>query len=135
MSTEAARARAEAIAREHDENFPVAFLLAPRDVRADMRAIYAYCRVTDDIGDAGEATPEQRLQALDAWEQALGQAVQGVVDSGKVSDTKAMDMVNGKGDMVDVVTAISSAEASLETVISIRDQVISAYQEIMRMSI
>ena len=41
----------------------------------------------------------------------------------------------GKAELVDVVTAISSAEASLETVMSIRDQVISAYQEIMRMPI
>ena len=36
---------------------------------------------------------------------------------------------------IDVVTAISSAEASLETVMAVRDQVISAYQEIMRMPI
>ena len=56
MSTGEARARAAGIAREHDENFPVAFLLAPHDVRDDMRSVYAYCRVTDDIGDAGIAT-------------------------------------------------------------------------------
>ena len=36
---------------------------------------------------------------------------------------------------IDVVTAVSSAEASLETVMAVRDQVISAYQEIMRMPI
>ena len=35
----------------------------------------------------------------------------------------------------DVVTAVSSAEASLETVMAVRDQVIQAYQEIMRMPI
>jgi flagellar hook-basal body complex protein FliE len=43
--------------------------------------------------------------------------------------------VQGKADLVDVVTAVSSAEASLETVMAIRDQVINAYQEIMRMPI
>jgi flagellar hook-basal body complex protein FliE len=43
--------------------------------------------------------------------------------------------VAGKAELVDVVTAISAAEASLETVMAVRDQVISAYQEIMRMPI
>ncbi len=66
-----ARAHAEQIARGHDENFPVAFMLAPRDVRADIRTIYAYCRVTDDIGDAGDATRDERVIMLDAWEDDL----------------------------------------------------------------
>jgi len=65
----------------------------------------------------------------------LGQAVQGVVDSGKVSDTKAMQMVNGKGDMVDVVTAISQTQLAMDTMVTVRDRVISAYEEIMRMPI
>ncbi len=77
MSTHGTTSRADEIARAHDENFPVAFLLAPRDVRADMRAIYAYCRVTDDIGDAGQATGTERLATLDAWEAGLATAVDG----------------------------------------------------------
>ena len=43
--------------------------------------------------------------------------------------------VQGQGSLIDVVTAVSSAEASLETVMAVRDQVIQAYQEIMRMPI
>lgn len=65
----------------------------------------------------------------------LGDAVQGVVESGKVSDARAMDMVNGKGDMVDVVTAISQTELAMDTMVAVRDRVISAYEEIMRMPI
>jgi squalene synthase HpnC len=53
----------------HDENFPVAFLLAPRDVREDMAAVYGFCRRTDDIGDEGPLPPAERLGALDAWER------------------------------------------------------------------
>jgi flagellar hook-basal body complex protein FliE len=41
----------------------------------------------------------------------------------------------GKTELVNVVTAVASAQSSLETVIAVRDQVISAYQEIMRMPI
>jgi flagellar hook-basal body complex protein FliE len=41
----------------------------------------------------------------------------------------------GNGNLIDVVTAISSAQASLQTVMAVRDQVITAYKEIMAMPI
>jgi squalene synthase HpnC len=63
--------------RAHDENFPVAFLLAPRDVRADMRTVYWFCRTTDDIGDEGPGGPKEKLAALDAFEADLLAAVDG----------------------------------------------------------
>ena len=53
----------------------------------------------------------------------------------KGAETQMAAQVQGKAELVDVVTAISAAEASLETVMAVRDQVISAYQEIMRMPI
>ena len=53
MTTAVPSRIARAITRRHDENFPVAFLLLPRDLRADMQAIYAFCRGVDDIGDEG----------------------------------------------------------------------------------
>jgi squalene synthase HpnC len=71
------RAATRRATRAHDENFPVAFLLAPRDVRADMRAVYAFCRATDDLGDEGAGGPADRLAGLDAWEAELREAVAG----------------------------------------------------------
>ena len=65
----------------------------------------------------------------------LKSAMNNVQHTSKVAEHKIADQVAGKAELVDVVTAISSAEASLETVMSVRDQVISAYQEIMRMPI
>ena len=53
----------------------------------------------------------------------------------KHAETQMANQVAGKAQLVDVVTAVSAAETSLETVMAIRDQVISAYQEIMRMPI
>ncbi len=41
----------------------------------------------------------------------------------------------GKGDVVQVVNAVTAAELTLETVVAIRDRVISAYQDIMKMPI
>ena len=57
------------------------------------------------------------------------------VQSSRNAETQMVKQVQGKADLVDVATAISSAQASLETVMAVRDQVISAYQEIMRMPI
>jgi flagellar hook-basal body complex protein FliE len=57
------------------------------------------------------------------------------VKTSKTAETQMAAQVQGKAELVDVVTAVSSAEASLETVMAIRDQVINAYQEIMRMPI
>ena len=44
-------------------------------------------------------------------------------------------MPRAKAELIDVVTSISSAQQSLETVMAVRDQVISAYKEIMAMPI
>ncbi|MEY4249267.1 MAG: flagellar hook-basal body complex protein FliE [Pseudomonadota bacterium] len=62
-------------------------------------------------------------------------AMNEVMQSSRYAETQMKAQVQGKAELLDVVTAISSAEASLETVMAVRDQVISAYQEIMRMPI
>src|SRR5689334_23150050 len=57
-----------------------------------------------------------------------------MTDALKASKTAEQQMaahVEGKSQLVDVVTAVSAAESSLETVLAIRDQVINAYQEIL----
>jgi len=59
------------MAVDHYENFPVASVLLPARLRPAVKAIYAFARSADDIADEGEATPPQRLAALDAYDQAL----------------------------------------------------------------
>jgi flagellar hook-basal body complex protein FliE len=65
----------------------------------------------------------------------LADSLQSVVDTGRQSDKKTMDLVNGKADVVDVVTAVAQTEVAVESMVAIRDRVISAYEEIMRMPI
>lgn len=57
---------------DHYENFPVASILLPRRLVPAVEAIYAFARSADDLADEGDATPEQRLAALNAYETALG---------------------------------------------------------------
>jgi flagellar hook-basal body complex protein FliE len=53
----------------------------------------------------------------------------------RAAETASVRQVAGKGDMVDVATAIGAAEAALDTMVAVRDRVVSAYSEIMRMQI
>ena len=57
------------------------------------------------------------------------------VQTSKAAEALMAARLKGKAERVDVVTAVAAAEASLETVMAVRDQVIAAYQEIMRMPI
>ena len=57
------------------------------------------------------------------------------MDAGKTSDQMQLDLLNGKGNVVDVVTALSQTELAMQSMVAVRDKVISAYEEIMRMPI
>lgn len=65
----------------------------------------------------------------------LQSAVREASHSAGVAEQQALAVAAGRADIVDVVTAIAAAETQLQTVIAVRDQVISAYQEILRMPI
>lgn len=53
----------------------------------------------------------------------------------RAAESASAAQIAGKGDLVDVVTAIGAAEQALETVVAVRDKVVNAYQDIMRMQI
>ena len=65
----------------------------------------------------------------------LRSAVGSVVEAGRNSDTQAQAMAAGKANVVDVVTAVAETEVAIETLVSVRDKMIQAYEEIMRMPI
>ena len=56
---------------DHYENFPVASILLPRHLRSAVTAIYAFARRADDIADEGQASAQERLTQLDAFDQAV----------------------------------------------------------------
>lgn len=57
------------------------------------------------------------------------------VDSSRASERMSLGAISGTASLHEVVTSVSAAEVSLQTVVAIRDRVIGAYQEIMRMPI
>jgi squalene synthase HpnC len=59
------------MAVDHYENFPVASVLLPRRLVPAVEAIYAFARSADDLADEGDATPAERLAALDRYREQL----------------------------------------------------------------
>jgi flagellar hook-basal body complex protein FliE len=65
----------------------------------------------------------------------LDRAVQDMVDAGHHSDDQTIKALNGAGNITEVVTAVSRAELALQATSAIRDRVVQAYQDIMKMPI
>ncbi|HUD69483.1 MAG TPA: squalene synthase HpnC [Acidimicrobiales bacterium] len=61
-------------AKAHGENFPVASRILPRDLRENLLAVYAFARLTDDLGDEAEG---DRLAQLNWLETELDRAAAG----------------------------------------------------------
>jgi flagellar hook-basal body complex protein FliE len=101
-----------------------------------LAAAKAYAAAQKGIGieDSLGASGGQAV-AQGGFSDILKSAISDAFAASKTAEKQMANQVAGKTELVDVVTAISSAEASLETIMAVRDQAISAYQEIMRMPI
>ena len=86
-------------------------------------------------GQAGDAVAGAAGVTSPDFGSMLRDQVRDVVDQGNASEAKQASYMAGKGNIIDVVTAVSEAEVALDTMVSVRDKVISAYEEIMRMAI
>lgn len=65
----------------------------------------------------------------------LGDVAKDAKISGLAAEKLSVQAVAGKADINEVVAAVSNAEVTLQTVVAVRDKVISAYQDILRMPI
>jgi flagellar hook-basal body complex protein FliE len=69
------------------------------------------------------------------FSQFLSNAMGNAVSTMKQGEQVAASQVTGQADVVNVVNAVNAAELTLDTVVAVRDKVISAYQNIMQMPI
>ncbi len=70
-----------------------------------------------------------------AFSAVLNRALDGAISSGKQADALATQAIAGNGDLTQVVTAVSRAQLALQTTVAVRDRVIAAYQDIIKMPI
>lgn len=94
-------------------------------------AAQAYARVA--AGDQAQGAVQGGDQ--NGFGAVLGRALDGVVQAGHQADAQAVTAINGGGNLTDVATAVSHAELALQSAVAIRDKVVQAYQDVMRMPI
>jgi flagellar hook-basal body complex protein FliE len=99
-----------------------------------MIAAKAYAAAQGALGEVAGGGAAGAAAGPD-FARMVQNAVNETTQASRTAETQMAAHVQGKAELVDVVTAVASAQASLETVMAVRDQVISAYQEIMRMPI
>lgn len=92
-------------------------------------------KLTSDPASAISAGLGGAAKSDTSFTSVLKQAMDSVNATGAKSDAQATAMVKGKSNMVDVVTAVSETEVAIDAVVAVRDKVIAAYEEIMRMPI
>lgn len=77
----------------------------------------------------------QATRPGDEFANLVKGAVNGAIETGKESERQSLSAVTGQGDLNKVVTAVAEAELTLQTVVAVRDRVLEAYREIIRMPI
>ncbi len=75
-SLEQAQQYCRHLARTHYENFSVATWFLPKKLRQDFLNVYAYCRISDDLGDE-VGDPTAALALLDQWQAELDACYEG----------------------------------------------------------
>jgi len=91
----------------------------------------AYARATQQGGSGLEARDSRTNPFADMVKGAL----QGAINVQKTGEAISMAAITDRADMNQVVTAVAAAEATLQAVTSIRDKIIDAYKEILRMPV
>jgi flagellar hook-basal body complex protein FliE len=102
--------------------------IAPLSVTASAAA-QAYRSV-----DSGSAIGGADVAGTD-FSSVMQRAIGGAVATGENAESQSLQAIKGHGDLTQVVTAVSNAELALQTTATLRDRMVSAYQDIMKMPI
>jgi flagellar hook-basal body complex protein FliE len=98
-----------------------------------LNAVNAYRNQLKIMQGAGSASEDSSSPS--PFMQMVENAAKNVVDVQSKSEAAQMQSMTGKGELTDLVTAVASAELTLNTVVAIRDRVINAYNDIIKMPI
>jgi flagellar hook-basal body complex protein FliE len=98
---------------------------------AAAQAYASLARLTDAAGlqKGGDAVAGANFGGL------LKDVLATINQAGQNADQQAQAMAAGKANIVDVVTAVAESEVAIDAVVAVRDKVIQAYEDIMKMPI
>ncbi len=101
---------------------------------APSAATAAY-QALSKLGESAASSGAANATGSTGFGDFLSSAMKSAAGTIQNGEQMATQQVAGKGDIVDVVQAVNSAELTLDTVVAVRDKVIAAYQSIMQMPI
>ena len=96
-------------------------------------AVKAYEKIARQDAIQGPDAPRPKDGA--GFSDVLREATEGAMSSLREGEVQSLKAAAGTADINDVVMAVGKAEMTLQTVVTLRDRVIQAYQEIIRMPI
>ena len=107
---------------------------------AALDGLQAYARaagrpVAASLADDSQTVTGGNIAPSGGFGSLLGNMVKDAGNAVRHSEATSRQSVTGKADLVDVVQAVNEAEVALNSVVAVRDRVIGAYQDIMRMQI
>lgn len=100
-------------------------------------ALKAYNTTVRDLGmdKPGDATSNVSPSGGTSFADMIGEGLRSAVESSQQAEEMSLKGIAGQAELTDVVSAVNNAEIMLQTVVSVRDRVLQAYQDVMRMPI
>jgi flagellar hook-basal body complex protein FliE len=96
-------------------------------------ALAAYQNTLKNAGQAGQA--EQSGQQFRGFADLVKSAADDAIATSRNAEMQSAQAVQGTADLGQVVTAVASAELTLQTVVAVRDKVLEAYNEVLKMPV
>src|SRR5262252_2965866 len=81
------------------------------------------------------ATAPTTAAASGGFIESLGEMIKTAEASGDAANTAVEQMLDGRGEVHDAMIALQRAELSLQFTVQVRNKLVQAYQDIMRMSV
>jgi flagellar hook-basal body complex protein FliE len=100
---------------------------------SNMQKVATDSTETGDAGDTGSAGGTGSGGGA-SFGDMIKKAASDSIDTMKAGEKASASAITGKADLTDVVQAVTNSELTLQTVVAVRDRMLSAYQSIMQMS-
>ena len=99
-----------------------------------LNASLAYAKALQSVGDVAGAEAAGSGSGP-KFAEVLREATDNLVATTGRSEAVSLQSIAGETELTEIVTAVNAAEITLQTVVAVRDRVIAAYQEIIRMPV
>lgn len=103
-------------------------------IAAYNSAASSVSKASSSIASTGD-DDSAKTEGVGDFASLLRDGAKAAVETGKKSEELQKAAVTGKADIRDVVAAVNNAELTLETVVAVRDKVITAYNDILHMAL